>query len=204
VYPWLSWNSLCRPGWPQTLRDPLAFASPVLGLTLCAIITPWLRLHLLVYEIWLKDWHLHSPPRQHDSTFFFFFWYPISWLILVLTWLSTLTLTPQWQLPEYHLAPLFWFLLYFPYCSSLARLFCQTQSGPLYCLHFSQAQHSSPHSVWLSQRSCHPKEENWLGLVTCTCNPSHWWGWGKRIRRCFQNSNSRIRSNTLLIPAFGR
>ena len=33
-------NSLCRPGWPQTHRDPPASASWVLGLKVCA--TAWL------------------------------------------------------------------------------------------------------------------------------------------------------------------
>lgn len=27
IYPRLPRNSLCRPGWPQSYRDPLAFAS---------------------------------------------------------------------------------------------------------------------------------------------------------------------------------
>jgi hypothetical protein len=32
---WLSWNSLCRPGWPRT-QNPPASASQVLGLKACA------------------------------------------------------------------------------------------------------------------------------------------------------------------------
>ncbi|XP_052602772.1 mitochondrial carrier protein SCaMC-3L isoform X4 [Peromyscus californicus insignis] len=33
---WVSWISLCRPGWPQTHRDPPGSASRVLGLKACA------------------------------------------------------------------------------------------------------------------------------------------------------------------------
>ena len=33
--PLLSWNSLCRPGWPQIHSDPPASASQVLGLKMC-------------------------------------------------------------------------------------------------------------------------------------------------------------------------
>jgi hypothetical protein len=32
---WLSWNSLCRPGWSRTHRDLPASASLVLGLKTC-------------------------------------------------------------------------------------------------------------------------------------------------------------------------
>jgi hypothetical protein len=32
VEPWLSWNSLCRAGWPQTYRDLPASPYQVLGL----------------------------------------------------------------------------------------------------------------------------------------------------------------------------
>jgi hypothetical protein len=34
--PWLSWNSLCSPGWPQSHRDPSASAFQMLGLKACA------------------------------------------------------------------------------------------------------------------------------------------------------------------------
>ena len=34
----MPWNSLCRSGWPRTLRDPPASASQVLGLKACTII----------------------------------------------------------------------------------------------------------------------------------------------------------------------
>jgi hypothetical protein len=40
VYPWLSWNSLCRPHWPRTQKSTSS-ASQVLGLKACAI-TAWL------------------------------------------------------------------------------------------------------------------------------------------------------------------
>jgi hypothetical protein len=35
VYRWLSWNLLCRPGWPWIHRDPPASVSWVLGLKVC-------------------------------------------------------------------------------------------------------------------------------------------------------------------------
>jgi hypothetical protein len=35
---YIVWNSLCRPGWPQTHRDPPASASQVLGLKVCITI----------------------------------------------------------------------------------------------------------------------------------------------------------------------
>jgi hypothetical protein len=34
---WLAWNFLCRPGLPQTHRDPPAFTSQVLGLKMYTI-----------------------------------------------------------------------------------------------------------------------------------------------------------------------
>jgi hypothetical protein len=38
VYPWLSWNSLCRPGWPRTSKSAcLCLASA--GLKACATTT---------------------------------------------------------------------------------------------------------------------------------------------------------------------
>ena len=39
VQSWLSWNSLCRPGWPLTHRDLLASAFQVLGLKACTTIS---------------------------------------------------------------------------------------------------------------------------------------------------------------------
>jgi hypothetical protein len=36
IYLWVAWNLLCRPGWRQTYRDPLASASLVLRLKTCA------------------------------------------------------------------------------------------------------------------------------------------------------------------------
>ena len=39
---WLTWKLLCRPGWAQTHKDPLASASQV-GLEVCA----WHYTHLL-------------------------------------------------------------------------------------------------------------------------------------------------------------
>ncbi|CAO2628824.1 hypothetical protein LEMLEM_LOCUS20187, partial [Lemmus lemmus] len=37
LYLWsLSYNLLCRPGWPQTHRDPPVSASQVLGLKVCS------------------------------------------------------------------------------------------------------------------------------------------------------------------------
>ena len=39
--PWLSWNSLCRPGWPQTHSGPPALASQVPGSKVCTTST-WL------------------------------------------------------------------------------------------------------------------------------------------------------------------
>lgn len=32
IWPWQSWNSLCKPSWPQAHKDPTAFASQVLEL----------------------------------------------------------------------------------------------------------------------------------------------------------------------------
>jgi hypothetical protein len=43
---WLSWNSLCRPGWSTTQKSP-ASTSRVLGLKACTT-TAWFRLHSLV------------------------------------------------------------------------------------------------------------------------------------------------------------
>ena len=40
-HPWLSWNLLCRPSWPQNYRDPLASISWVLSLKACST-TAWL------------------------------------------------------------------------------------------------------------------------------------------------------------------
>ena len=42
--------TLCRPGWPQTHRDPPASTSRVLGLKVCAT-TAWLVLFLIVLGI---------------------------------------------------------------------------------------------------------------------------------------------------------
>lgn len=36
MYLWLSENLLSRAGWPQTHRDPLVFASQVLGIKVCS------------------------------------------------------------------------------------------------------------------------------------------------------------------------
>ena len=33
--PWLFWNSLCRPGWPENCRDHLVSTSQVQGLKVC-------------------------------------------------------------------------------------------------------------------------------------------------------------------------
>ena len=44
VYPWLAWNPLCRPGWPQTQRDLPAFATtfqlvhPLMPLLVCVLL----------------------------------------------------------------------------------------------------------------------------------------------------------------------
>jgi hypothetical protein len=47
--PWLSWNKLCKPGWPWTHRDLLVSASLVLGLRVYATIAgfrwAWWRHH---------------------------------------------------------------------------------------------------------------------------------------------------------------
>lgn len=32
IWPWQSWNSLCKPSWPQAHKDPTAIASQVLEL----------------------------------------------------------------------------------------------------------------------------------------------------------------------------
>ena len=55
MYPWLSWNSLCRPGWLQTHRDPPAsvFASQVLGLQAYAT-----TIQLVLEYYWLYASHL--------------------------------------------------------------------------------------------------------------------------------------------------
>lgn len=37
MHPWLAWNSLCRPGWPQTYRDSPASVSQVLELNMCTV-----------------------------------------------------------------------------------------------------------------------------------------------------------------------
>ena len=50
---WLSWNSLSRPGWPHTHRDPPASASWVLGLK-AYITTVQLLLFALVRRICLR------------------------------------------------------------------------------------------------------------------------------------------------------
>ena len=36
--PGLSWNSVCRSGWPQTHRDPPASAFQELGLKVCTVL----------------------------------------------------------------------------------------------------------------------------------------------------------------------
>ena len=35
MWPWLSWKLLCRPVWPQTLRDPTASVSHMLRFKIC-------------------------------------------------------------------------------------------------------------------------------------------------------------------------
>jgi hypothetical protein len=45
VYPWLSWNSLCRPGWPGTQKSA-CLCLQVLGLKVCAT-TPGFHTFLL-------------------------------------------------------------------------------------------------------------------------------------------------------------
>ena len=51
IKPWLSWNSLCRSGWPQTQKST-ASTSRVLGLKACAT-TPGLRILILKHFLCL-------------------------------------------------------------------------------------------------------------------------------------------------------
>jgi ribosomal protein L37E len=57
---WLSWNSFCRPGWPQTYRDPPAFVPKVLDPRVCATTTPLKNLDLkrlrilFIFTLWNK------------------------------------------------------------------------------------------------------------------------------------------------------
>ena len=58
VYPWLSWNSLSRPNWPQTHRDLPAAASQLLRLKACATTARLIR--VLMYET--ESWKgIHCP-----------------------------------------------------------------------------------------------------------------------------------------------
>jgi len=64
--PWLAWNSLCRPDWPQTHRDPPASASLVLGWKVCSTMpsSPWcLKQAFAFLFCWGASWsqlHRHS------------------------------------------------------------------------------------------------------------------------------------------------
>lgn len=55
VYPWLPWNSCCRPGWPRTHRDPpaSASASQVLELKTCSTTV---RLFRLLKHVLYRGW----------------------------------------------------------------------------------------------------------------------------------------------------
>ena len=55
----LSWNSLCRPGWPRTYKDIPASTSWVLGLMACAT-TTWIFLLLLFLKIFLLIFYVYS------------------------------------------------------------------------------------------------------------------------------------------------
>ena len=58
AYPLLSWNSFCRPGWPQTHRDQPASTHRVLGLKACVPIAQ-LGLELIQFDETLKLLVLH-------------------------------------------------------------------------------------------------------------------------------------------------
>ncbi|XP_050006399.1 XK-related protein 8 isoform X2 [Alexandromys fortis] len=62
---WLSWNSLCRPDWPLTHRDPPASASRVLGLKVCTATTTTHSLNLLS-ALFLLLFVLETVSRSPD------------------------------------------------------------------------------------------------------------------------------------------
>ena len=64
-----AWNSLCRPGWPWTHRDPIASVSQVLGLKVCAT-TAWYPVFFCVVygsSSWVNE--LLLPKQRSRSSF---------------------------------------------------------------------------------------------------------------------------------------